>query len=304
MKILCTGGAGFIGSHLVDRLLKDGDEVLVVDNLNTGKAENLPVHQNLEVVNASTLDNIGYLFEGVDIVFHLAALTRPQQSILKPIETNQANVEGTLKVLLHCRDKKVKRLVFASSSSLYGTQKVYPVQESATPSPESPYGLQKLIGEQYCQLFGRMYGLEVNCIRPFNIYGTRQNPLGGYAAAVPSFIRHLSNNEPGEITGDGEQSRDFTYIDDLVGLMVLAATSKVSGESFNAGAGRNVTVNYLYQTIAKIMKKDIKPIYIPAVPEPRMTLANTWKAKTLLGWTPKVMIEEGLRRTIKGILNG
>lgn len=299
MKTLVTGGAGFIGSHLVDRLLEDGHQVIVIDNLNTGKLENLPVHPNLTFIEDSILNNIGYLFEGVDIVFHLAALTRPQQSILKPIETNSTNVEGTLKILIHCRDNKVKRLVFASSSSLYGTQKVYPQKESATPYPESPYGLQKLIGEEYCQLFARMYGMEINCIRPFNIYGIRQNPLGGYAAAVPSFIRHLSHDEPGEVTGDGEQSRDFTYVDDVVDLFVRAAFSKVSGESFNGGGGHNVSVNILYQTVAKVLGKDIAPIYIAEVPEPKMTLADTTKSRELLGWEPKYTIESGLEETVR-----
>ena len=298
MKILVTGGAGFIGSHLVDRLIAEENEVIAIDNFNTGKEENLSAHRNLKVVDISILDDIEDFFKEVDVVFHLAALTRPQFSILKPDLVTHANVDGTLKVLMASQKHNIKRVVFTSSSSLYGTQKVYPVKEDAIPYPESPYGLTKLVGEQYAQLYARMYGLEVNCVRPFNVYGKRQNPIGGYAAAVPSFTRLLKNDEPGKITGDGEQSRDFTFVDDLVELLILASTSKVYGESFNGGYGRTVSVNYMYQTIAKLLNKDIPPIYIPEVLEPRLTWADNTKAKELLGWQPQYPVEEGLKRTV------
>ena len=302
-NILVLGGAGFIGSHLVDRLLKDGNYVTVIDNFNTGKRENLQKHDNLSVLNMSILDDIDHLFEGIDVVFHLAALTRPQRSIRHPLEANHTNVQGTLKIMKHCQDNGVKRVVFTSSSSLYGTPEVFPTPETETPKPSSPYGLQKYMGELYAQLFGRMYGLEVNCIRPFNVYGSRQNPDGGYAPAVPAFIRNLNNDKQSFITGDGEQSRDFTYIDDIVEILMLASTSKVHGESFNAGAGNDVSIKYVYQTISKIMGKDIEPDYIEALQEPRRTLADISKAERLLGWKPKVKIEDGLQMTVGRILN-
>src|SRR5258706_11739487 len=218
MKILCTGGAGFIGSHLVERLLNEGHVVTVLENFSTSKRKNLPMdNKNLKVFGVDILDVTTNHYQGLDIVFHLAAATRPQWSIQYPVASNVVNVEGTLKVFKNCVDNKVKRVVFVSSSSLYGFQEKLPTKETDVPYPMSPYGLQKLIGKEYAKLYERMYGLEVNCVRPFNVYGTRQNN-SGYAAAVPKFIELLSKNEPCSITGDGEQSRDFTYVDDVVDI--------------------------------------------------------------------------------------
>jgi len=299
-KVLVTGGAGFIGSHLTDRLLADENQVVVVDNFSTGKWENLQQHHlNILIYKRSILDDIGKLFEGVDVVFHLAALTRPQESIKEPSSYNSVNIEGTLSVLNNCHKHKIKRLVFVSSSSLYGTQETFPTPESATPIPLSPYALTKLIGEQYCKLFERLYGLEANCIRPFNVFGARQNPSGGYAAAVCKFIDMLSKGETPYITGDGEQNRDFVFVEDVIDLMILASESEVYGEAFNAGSETNITINNLYKTICSVMNKDVKPDYVPAVLEPRTTLADMSKAKKLLGWESKVSLEEGLRRIIK-----
>lgn len=300
MKILVTGGAGFIGSHLVDRLLKECHEVTVIDNLNTGKKSNLPESKNLKFYHASILKTaIGLAFENIDVVFHLAALTRPQWSIKHPLEADHVNVQGTLKIFKHCLDNKVKRVVFTSSSSLYGMPENFPTSEDETPKPRSPYGLQKYIGELYAQMFQRMYGLEINCIRPFNVYGVRQNPEGGYAPAVPAFINNCINGKQSFITGDGNQSRDFTYIDDIVEILILASKSKYSGKSFNAGAGRDVSINYLHEAINTILHRNMKPRYVKALLEPRRTLAEISQAKYLLGWTPKVKIEDGLRKTIK-----
>ncbi len=302
MNILVSGGCGFIGSHLVDRLLKEGNKVTVIDNLDTGSIENLTMQKNLTVYYLSILDNIDVFFEDIDVVFHLAALTRPQKSILHPLESDHTNVQGTLKIFKHCHDNKIKRVVFTSSSSLYGTPKYFPTRESEEPKPTSPYGLQKYLGELYAELYGRMYNLEVNCIRPFNVYGVRQNPEGGYAPAVPAFIKNLNEGKRSFITGDGEQSRDFTYVDDIVELLILASTSKVYGESFNGGAGNDVSINYIYETISKIMGKKIKPNHVEALIEPRRTFADISKATHMLGWLPKVKIEDGLRMTVEKTL--
>lgn len=296
-KAIVTGGAGFIGSHLVQRLLATASCIVhVIDNFNTGKKKNLPRNKRLFVHDKSILDEgLDGVFAGTDVVFHLAALTRPQWSINHPLESNEVNVGGTLKVLEYCKRNDVKRVVFASSSSLYGSPKNYPTKETEDPRPMSPYGLQKYLGELYCRLYERMYGLEINCIRPFNVYGERQNLSGGYAPAVPNFINNLLAGKPGKITGTGEQSRDFTYIDDIVEIFILAATSSVHGESFNAGAGRSVTINYVYQTISRLMGRQISAVYIDPVYEPKKTLADTSKARALLGWKPRVKIEDGLK---------
>lgn len=309
LNVLISGGAGFIGSHLVDRLLKQDNEVtvidgysnriIVIDDFSEGKCANLPKDPRLTIYNADILGKIGHLFKGIDIVFHMAALTRPQWSILYPSETNTVNVHGTLKVLEHCRDNKVKRIVFMSSSSLYGEQESYPTNEEAKPNPMCPYALTKQIGEEYCQLFQKLYGLEFNAIRPFNVYGSRMNPRGIYSSAVAKFIEVIHKGLPLNITGDGKQARDFIYIDDVIDQMMFMSTSKVTGEAFNCGSGTNTSINDLTQTIAKLMGEKVNPIHTPPVIEPTQTLADISKAEKLLGWKPKISLEEGLKRTIE-----
>lgn len=312
MNILITGGAGFIGSHLIDRLLEednlitviDGESnhITVIDDFSEGKYANLPKDPRLTVYEANILADIGHLFNGIDIVFHLAALTRPQWSILYPEESNKVNVDGTLKVFTHCRDSKVKRVVFVSSSSVYGDQEHFPSKESDIPDPMCPYALNKLIGEQYARLFGKLYGLQVNSIRPFNVYGSRMNPRGIYSGAVPKFIDMIKKRLRPNITGTGKQARDFIYVDDAVELMILMSKSKVYGEVFNCGSGTNISINDLFKKICKLMGEDIKPIHTPKVFEPKQTLADISKAKKLLGWTPKISLEEGLKRTIQATI--
>ncbi len=312
MNYLITGGAGFIGSHLVDRLLEEDNKVTVidgpstkitvVDNFYEGKYANLPKDPRLTVYEADILGKIGHLFEGVDIVFHMAALTRPQWSILYPAETDTVNVHGTLKILEHCRDHKIKRVVFMSSSSAYGEQKTYPTNEGAPLFPMCPYALTKQIGEEYCELFERIYGLEFNAIRPFNVYGSRMNPSGIYSSAVAKFIEVIHKNLPLTITGDGNQARDFIYIDDVIDQMLLMAHSKVHGEAFNCGSGVNTSINDLMKTIADLLGRTIDPQHTPPVLEPTETLADISKAKRLLGWEPRVNLVEGLEKTIKGTI--
>lgn len=312
MKVLVTGGAGFIGSHLVRKLLDQGDRVIVVDNMSVGSAKNLPEvpkyydknnkNYYLDIHTADILDNIGHLFKDVDIVYHLAGQTRPQTSILKPEETNLINVNGTLRVLMYCNQYKVKRVVFVSSTALYGTQEQLPTPETAIPNPMSPYALSKLIGEQYCQLFETMHRLEFNVCRPFNVYGARQSPNGAYASAVSSFIKCLNSGGKPFITGDGSQARDFIYVGDVVDQLILMATSEIRSEAFNAGSGESTSINDLYSIIAKIMGKKVKPDYVEPVFEPKQTLGDISKAKDLLDWSPKYSLEEGLKLTIKETL--
>ena len=298
MKVLVSGGAGFIGSHLVRQLLDRGDEVIVIDNMSVGNRKNLPIHDNLKVVVADILDNIGTHFSGVDIVYHLAALTRPQKSIIDPVSTNIVNVNGTIKILEHCGKKKVKRIVFISTTGIYGTQDSQPIPESATPRPMCQYAVSKWAGEKYCELYNKLYGLEYNIIRPFNVYGERQSPLGGYAAAIPTFIKTLKDGETPHITGDGKQSRDFVYVKDVVDLIVRAGNSKINREIFNVGSGTTTSINQIYNMVAKIMKKDIKPDYVDPVFEPPMTWGDVFRAERLLGWIPTTKLEEGLELTI------
>ena len=308
MKYLITGAAGFIGSHLVDTLLKrgaditildgHGDQITVIDDLTEGKWSNLPNDPRLKVYEGSILGDCGILFEGIDVVFHLAALTRPQWSIVHPEETTHINVDGTVRILQHCKTYGVKRLVFVSSSSIYGEQTVFPTPETATPNPMSPYALSKLQGEEYCKMFERLYGIQANFIRPFNVYGTRQRPDNFYAAAVPKFIDLIRKGKTPQITGDGSQARDYIYVDDVVDLMIKASESKVFGEAFNAGSGKNISINDLCAQIADLMDSKILPEHIAPVIEPGKTLADISKAKKLLDWEPKVSLIEGLRRTI------
>jgi len=299
MKFLCTGFSGFIGSHLTDRLLKDGHEVIGIDR--SIKWENLTDQRNpkLKIYHENIDGNIADLFKDVDIVIHLAALTRPIWSIEHPFETNEVNVDGTLKLLEYSRDARVKRFIFFSTSSLYGEQAKYPTSENTPPNPMNPYAVSKLIGEQYCKMFEDLYGLEFNAIRPFNAYGSRMPVTGIYTSAVATYINALKLDIPFIKFGSGEQRRDFIYIDDLVDMVMLMATSKVHGEVFNCGFGKNYSINEMLELVRKLMGKRIEATEIPKQHEPSQTLADISKAMQILGWKPKIDLEEGLRRTIR-----
>ncbi len=299
MRYLVTGGAGFIGSHLVARLLEMG-EVIVLDDFSEGKREYLPLNNpHLIIYEASILEPIRNLFKGVDVVFHLAALPRPQKSIIEPECANEVNVTGTLRVLMACRENKVKRLVFASSASVYGQQDNMPSLETHKPNPMSPYALQKYIGEQYCQLFESIYGLETNCLRLFNVYGDRMNPNGEYASLIPKFITLLKAGKQPPIYGTGFQARDFIYVDDVVNAFLAAAQSEAHGEVFNIGSEKTYSVRIIFEMLRTHLNAKIEPVFEPALIEPDMTLADCKKAHELLGWFNETSLSDGVDRIME-----
>ncbi len=303
IKCLVTGGAGFIGSHLVDRLLRLGYEVVVIDDLSSGKKKNLTHHRNnpnLKLVIKNICDNnIKNLFENVTVIFHLAAIPRVQFSIKFPEKTNKVNATGTLNILELARKAGVKRFVYSASSSAYGNQEKLPLVETMNPNPMSPYALQKLVGEYYCRLYNLLFGMETICLRYFNVYGPRQDPSGCYACLIPKSINFVLSGKNPEIYGDGEQTRDFTYVDDIVEANILAATTnnkKAFGQVFNVGNGNNLSVNNIVKSI--IGDRNIKPEYKPPVVEPRDTLANITKINKVLKWQPKFNFKQGIKETI------
>ncbi len=296
MKLLVTGGAGFIGSHLVDKLIEQSHEVVIIDNLSAGKKENLNSKAKFHKLDIRDLKKIKPVFKDIDYAFHLAAQARVPLSVKDPVETHTNNALGTLNVLVAARDGKVKKFIYSASSSAYGDQKTLPLKEDMTTRPKSPYGLQKLIGEEYCRLFYELYGLPTVSLRYFNVYGLR-NPLeGAYALVIGIFLRQKKAGEPLTIYGDGEQSRDFTSIKDVVRANILAMQSdRVGrGEVINIGAGNNHSINKIAQLIGgKTINKPSR------LGEPKHTLADNSKAKKLLGWEPMVDIKDGIRE-LKG----
>ena len=290
MKCLVTGGAGFIGSNLVDKLIERGDEVIVIDNLMTGKRENINRKANFHEVDIRNLNSIKLLFSGVDYVFHLAAFARVQPSIEDPATSNDINLNGTLNVLIAAKDAGVKKVVYSASSSAYGDQEIMPLKEDMPAHPLSPYGLQKYVGELYCRLFSDIYGLPTVSLRYFNVYGNRQLLEGAYCLVMGIFVKQRIDGKPMTITNDGEQRRDFTSVVDVVRANIMAAESdKVGkGESINIGSGKNFSVNELAKMIGGPTAGGGKRI------EPKETLADNSLAKELLGWEPTVNLPEWL----------
>lgn len=289
-KAIVTGGAGFIGSNLAGALLAKGFEVHVVDDASGGSSEKVPagaVFHGIDICDTKALTDV---FRGAQYVFHCAARPRVPYSIDHPQESNRANADGTLSVLVAARDAKVKRVVYSASSSAYGNQETLPLSEDMRPNPLHPYGLQKFIGEEYARIFSELYGLETVSLRYFNVYGPGLSPEGAYALVIGIFIRQKKAGEPLTITGDGEKTRDFTHVSDVVRANILAAESgKVGkGEVINVGAGRNVSINYLASLFGGPM------VHIPARVEAQDSLADNRKAKELLGWEPTVRLEEGI----------
>ncbi len=289
-RCLVTGGAGFIGSNLVDELVARGNEVIIIDNLAIGKRENVNPKAKFYEADIRNLNAIKPLFEGVDYVFHLAALPRVQPSILDPVGAHEVNLNGTLNVLVASRDAKVKRVIYSASCSAYGDQEEMPLRENMPTNPMSPYAMQKYMGERYCQLFSKLYDLPTVALRYFNVYGKRQSLEGAYALVLGIFIRQRLAGEPLTITGDGEQRRDFTGVNDVVRANILAANSpKVGqGEVINIGRGRNHSVNEIARIIGG------PTVNIASRIEPREALADNSLARELLGWEPTINLPDWL----------
>lgn len=295
-KIIVTGGAGFIGSNIVDALVQKGHEVLVIDNLSTGKKENINPKAKFIEEDLRDFDKIQPFFEGVDFVFHEAALPRIPLSIEKPIETNGINIGATLNVLVAAAGAKVKKVIYASSSSALGNNAQMPMKEDTLCAPLNPYALQKYVGELYCKIFSDIYGLPTVSLRYFNVYGPRQPREGSYVPVIGIFLTQKSKGEKLTITGDGKQTRDFTHVFDVVRANILAMESgKVGrGEVINIGGGNNHSIN----EIAKMVGGEA--IHLPARPgEMQDTLADITKAKTLLGWQPEITLEEGVKKLLE-----
>ncbi len=292
MKILVTGGAGFIGSNLTDALINKGHQVVVIDNLSTGKEENINPKAEFHKLDLRDFAAIRPLFTGIEGVFHVAAVPRIPLSIEKPIETNEVNITGTLNTLLAAKEGGVKKLVYSSSSSVYGNQKELPLEEEMKADPLNPYALQKYVGELYCRIFPEIYHLPTVSLRYFNVYGPRQPEEGSYVPVVGVFLKQKEKGLPLTITGDGGQTRDFTHVSDVVRANIMAMESERvgKGEAINIGAGKNYSINQL----AEMVGGKVKYITLPAG-EMRDTLADISKAKNLLGWQPETGLEEGIK---------
>jgi nucleoside-diphosphate-sugar epimerase len=294
-SVLVTGGAGFIGSNLVDALLKQGLRVRVLDNFSTGRKTQLNPGAELHTADIRDGNVIRPAFEGVDCVFHVAAMARVPLSIEKPVETHLVNVVGTLNVLVAARDAGVRRVVFSGSSSVYGNQPILPLREDMAPNPLNPYALQKLTGEQYTRLFHQLFGLETLTLRYFNVYGPRMADEGAYVTVISVFRRARAQREALTIHGDGEQTRDFTHVRDVVRANLLAMNAPVAdGRALNIGRGRNVSVNRIAEIIGG------EKIHLPPRPgDARQSLADWGQAREILGWVPEIDIENGLADLLK-----
>lgn len=303
MNILITGGAGFIGSNIAETLVRQGEVVRVLDNCSTGRLSNLDsCIKNIEFIHGDIRDlaQVREAMEGIDYVLHQAAVPSVGRSVDDPITTNESNVTGTLNVLVAARDAGVRRVVYAGSSSSYGNSEILPKREDMPARPISPYAISKYTGEQYCRVFYELYGLETVVLRYFNVFGPRQNPDSQYAAAVPTFINAITDNRQTTIFGDGEQSRDFTFVENVVQANILACHAEgAAGEVFNIACGKRTTINRLVEIIKGILGYDGECVYDQERRgDVRHSLADISKARRILGYEPLVDLETGLERTI------
>jgi nucleoside-diphosphate-sugar epimerase len=300
---LVTGGAGFIGSHLAEELVRRGHRVRVLDNLSTGKLRNLESVPGVDFIEGDLADPAACAraVQGVEYVLHQAAIPSVPRSVADPVTSNRANIDGSLNILVAARDAGVRRLVYAGSSSAYGDTPTLPKREDMPTRPLSPYALQKLVAEQYCQLFTRLYGLETVTIRYFNVFGPRQDPGSPYSGVISLFSTALLEGRRPTIYGDGEQTRDFTYIANVVdGVLRACEAPGASGEVINVATGGRISLNALLQTMNGIVGTEIVPVYAePRAGDVRDSQADIGKAKALLGYEPIIDLEEGLRRTLE-----
>jgi nucleoside-diphosphate-sugar epimerase len=299
---LVTGGAGFIGSHLVEELARRGERVRVVDNLSTGKRQNIAHLTSVEFVEGdlADLEVARRAVTGVDYVLHQAAIPSVPRSVQDPITSNRANIDASLNILVAARDAGIKRLVYAGSSSAYGDTPTLPKVETMPTAPLSPYALQKLVAEQYCQIFTRLYGLETVTIRYFNVFGPRQDPSSPYSGVISLFISALCEGGQPTIYGDGEHTRDFTYVANVVDGVLRACTAAgASGEVINVATGGRISLNALFKTIRELVNARVEPVYAPPRPgDVKDSQADISKASRVLGYAPIVSFEEGLSRTV------
>jgi nucleoside-diphosphate-sugar epimerase len=300
---LVTGGAGFIGSHLTEELIRRGHQVRVVDNLSTGKRQNLahlPAAEFLEG-DLADLSVARRAVEGIEYVLHQAAIPSVPRSVQDPVTSNRANIDASLNVLVAARDAGVKRVVYAGSSSAYGNQPTLPKVETMPTAPLSPYALQKLVAEQYCQMFTQLYGLETVTIRYFNVFGPRQDPSSPYSGVISLFIRALCEGRQPTIYGDGEHTRDFTYVANVVdGVLRACEAPGASGEVINVATGGRISLNQLFRAVRELTGANVEPIYAaPRAGDVKDSQADIAKAARLLGYTPTVAFDEGLTRTVE-----
>ncbi len=302
MKILVTGGCGFIGSHMVDRLLSEGHKVIVIDNLSTGRLKNIEhlkgnPNVELNIHSLSDYKSILPLFKNVDQVFHYAALADIVPSIEKPLEYHEANVNGTINLLEACRAHNVKRIIYAASSSCYGIPDNYPTEETAPIRAQYPYAVTKYLGEEYCMYWHKVYNMNITSMRFFNVFGTRSRTSGTYGAVFGVFLAQKLKNKPFTVVGDGSQTRDFTYVTDIVDACYTAAqNNSCIGQIMNVGSGNTYSINKLIELLGG------EVIYIPKRPgEPDCTFANIKKIQNTIGWSPKVTFEEGVKKMLENI---
>jgi nucleoside-diphosphate-sugar epimerase len=299
---LVTGGAGFIGSHMAEELVRRGERVRVVDSLITGHRANLAHLPQVEFLEGDLADSAvaRRAVEGIDYVLHQAAIPSVPRSVEDPVTSNRANIDASLNVLVAARDAKVRRVVYAGSSSAYGDTPTLPKVETMATAPLSPYALQKLVAEQYCQMFTRLYGLETVTTRYFNVFGPRQDPSSPYSGVISLFISGLCENRRPHIYGDGEQTRDFTYVANVVDGVLRACTAPLaSGEVINVATGGRISLNHLFRTVKDVVGATVEPIYgPPRAGDVRDSQADISKARQILGYEPLVTFEQGLERTI------
>ena len=301
-RVLITGGAGFVGSHLAHRFSEDND-VVVVDDLSAGKIENIEGlidSKRIQFVRGSITDRklMNRLCKGTDYVFHHAAIASVPKSIVDPQTTNEVGVNGTLVTLLAARDGGARKVVFASSAAVYGNRAKVPIEEESLPDPLSPYALTKIVGEQYCRIFDQLYGLRAVSLRYFNIFGPRQDPESEYAAVIPRFLSRALAGKDLKIFGDGKQTRDFVFVDDVVKANMLAAGSKAIGE-FNIASGKKTTIDDLAKIVLELTEKDVRIIHErPRKGDIRHSVANIKKAKKLLDFVPTESLRDGLEKTL------